>query len=196
MLMDKIDKQTEMLNQQSVHINQQTEKLRDVTIQLNSVSAELRKVKVTLRANDAPVKAQTLPVHKYTKMLPLNSYADLMVFESTMDRVEMVEHLMKVRGNTAQKMVANIVSTLYSPALQVSTTWRGKRSPDGVWVKHPMAATRMPQIVAEVVQGAFGRKTKEDILEMMQKHLMHATDRSKKLQKRQIYPHCKLIERI
>lgn len=140
-------------------------------------------MKVALRTIDAPAKTQTLTEHKYTKLLPLSSYADLLAFESTMDRGEMVDHLLKVGGNTAQKMVANMVSILYSPVLQVSTTWRGKRSQDGVWVKQPMVATRMPQIIAEVVQSAFGRKTKDDIVEMLQKYLMHATDRIKKSQK-------------
>lgn len=81
---------------QSATINQLTEQLRANTAQLNSVSAELRKVMVALRTIDAPTKTQTLTEHKY-KLLPLSSYADLL------DRVEMVDDLMKLGKKTPLK---------------------------------------------------------------------------------------------
>lgn len=161
----------------------QSIELRSVKAQLNNVTSELRKVKVALRGVDAPLPVQSVAEQNIQKSLPISSYEDLLLFESTLNRAEFTEFLAKIGGKTVQKMLANLVSAVYSSELQVATTWKGRRAADGSWAKDPLGTAATPLIIASVVQSAYPKNTTDDVLTMLQKHLQHVTDRAKRMSK-------------
>lgn len=171
-----IERQNELNEQQNVE-------LCLVKTQLNIVSSELRKVKVALRGVDAPLPVQSVVEQKFGQVLPINTYDELMTFESTMDRAEVSEFLGRIGGKTAQKMIANLASAVFTSDLQVATTWKGKRAQDGGWAKPPLMTAATPSMIVSVVQTAFPKNTMDEVLTMLQKYLQHATDRARKMAK-------------
>lgn len=172
---------TEASKAQTQQLEQQTIQLRSINAQLMDVTSELQKVKVALREVNAPLEIMSVAQQKIQESLPINSYADLMLFECSLDRAELSIFLSRIGGKTISKMVANIVSTMYTPELQVTTTWKGKRAADGSWAKAPMRAASTPHIIVSVIQAAFPYKTNDDVLRMLQSHLQHAMDRARKM---------------
>lgn len=170
--------QTQLLEQQAIE-------LRSVKAQLINVTSELQKVKVVLRGVHAPepVAIQSAAQQKIQELLPIKSYADLMKFESSLDREEFKIFLSKIGGKTVSKMVSNIVSEIYTPELQVATTWKGKRAADGTWAKDPLGVASTPHIIMSVIQAAFPKNTNDEVMRNLQSHLQHATDRVRKIQK-------------
>lgn len=154
--------------------------LRNVTDQLNTVTSELRKVKVALRNVSEPEDTPKMISFKCAENLPLKTYEDLIMFEDLADVDEFKRFLLTIGGNSVQRMLANLVAAVYSTDLQVSTTWKGKRSPSGEWSKPPISTTKSPRIIAEVCLASYPRQTMADVLTMFKNYMMHALDRQKK----------------
>lgn len=129
-------------------VEQVTHKLSSVTAQLNIVTNELRKVQVALRNVNEPEKLPKIITFDCTEMLPLKNYDDLLTFEKNVDLEDFKLYLFTIGGQNLQRMVANLVAAVYSVDLQVSTTWKGMRSPIGDWSKPPTHTTMSPKVIA------------------------------------------------
>lgn len=133
----------------AAHMKLHDDRFDELSNQFNLVTAELRKIKVAMRSTSTPglSTGTSLNVYRCKSSFPIDTYADLLLFENTMEqeRQDIVVFLTSIGGSSPERMMANLVSAVYSLELKVATTWKGKKGSTG-WTKGPLECTKLPYL--------------------------------------------------
>lgn len=169
-------------------INQDQQQLNG---KLDKVHAELCRVRriTNNKSGSTTTTEDERIIFKCREALPVNTYADLLAFEETMDVDDLREFFLYLGGRTITNMMGQCMSAVYTIELQANVTWRGiKRSATnrsggggfGEWAKPPLSVTKIPAIIEDACHATFPRLTRDDIMTAFHKFLMHSTDRLRK----------------
>lgn len=158
-------------------------KLYAIPEQYQHVTAELKQIKEAMRSGDNTLPAVQLITFTCKKFLPLKSITELYAFEDTLSDPAILEDfttfVMSIGGSNEEKLIAAAASAVYALELQIATTWKGKKSPDG-WAKHPLDTTKLPYIIADVARTSYPHRTTAEFIRMFRMYMLHASDRAKK----------------
>lgn len=172
-------------NNLSIYDEKSLFKSYSISEQYEHVTAELKQIKEIMRSGENTLSTTQLITFNCKSFFPLKSITELYAFEATLSDPAILEdataYVMSIGGSNEERLIAAAASAVYALELQIATTWKGKKSPDG-WAKHPLDTTKLPYIIADVARTAYPQRTTADFIRMFRKYMLHGSDRAKKQQ--------------